>query len=282
MSEFVAPQLYGIIGYPLSHSLSPLLHTNAFRMAGLPGVLLPWAMEPEWLPSFIESVRLLNIRGCCVTIPHKEAVLPLLDEVTDRVRSIGSVNTLYRDGKKVCGENTDILGFMEPLLQENLAADTPVLILGAGGTSRSAVCGLHSLGFTDIRVVSRRPEQARTVAEEFGVGTEQWEKRSELPAGLIVNTTALGMTGRHENETPFDAAWFSGRTPGLVYDVVYTPFETRLLTEAGAAGWRTIGGLEMFLGQADHQFRIWTGQRLPEAARRLVADALSERAAGKR
>ena len=276
MNDFVPPELYGVIGYPLAQSLSPLLHTTAFRRLGLPGVLIPWPMRQEKLPEFIAAVRLLGIRGCCVTMPHKEAIIPLLDEVTERVRGIGAVNTLYRDGDKVCGENTDILGFMEPLLAEKLPGDTPVLLLGAGGSAKAAVAGLQSLGLGNIWVASRRPEQSSELAERFNLKTVTWERRGKVEAGLIVNTTALGMRGKFEDETGYDREWFAGKTPGIAYDIVYTPFQTRLLREAVAEGWRAIGGLEMFLGQADHQCRIWTGGlRLPQEARQAVIDALS-------
>lgn len=275
MKNFAPADLYGVIGYPLKQSMSPMLHTNAFRLLGLPGVLVPWPMLPENLPDFVAAIRLLGIKGCCVTMPHKEHIIPLLDEVTERVRLIGSANTLYRDGEKVCGDNTDVLGFAEPLLAESLPPSAKALVLGAGGTARAAVVGLQSLGIKNIHVSSRRPEQAKGLAGEFGLLATEWKNREEVEADLIVNTTSLGMKGHHENETGYERSWFDRHAPGLVYDVVYTPFRTRLLREAEEAGWRTIVGLEMFLGQADHQCRIWTGQKMPQEARQMVADALS-------
>lgn len=277
MHESSVPELYGIIGYPLGHSLSPFLHTTAFRLLDLPGFLTAWPMPPERLSDFVAAMRLLGVKGCCVTIPHKEAIMPLLDEVTDRVREIGSVNTLYRDGERICGDNTDILGFTEPLLTENLSSETATLVLGAGGTARSVLVGLRSLGLNRICVTSRRPEQARGLADEFGCDTVAWERRDGVDFSLLVNTTALGMAGKYENETAFPREWLAGRRKGLAYDVVYTPHRTRLLRDAAMEEWRTIPGLEMFLGQAGHQFRIWTGRRFPPEARRLVAQLLASR-----
>ena len=115
MSTFAPPALHGIIGYPLGHSLSPLMHNTAFRTLNLPGVYLSWPIEPGRLPGFVDAARLLNIRGCSITIPHKVDIIPLLDETSAGVKEMGACNTIYRDGEKLCGENTDIIGFMAPL-----------------------------------------------------------------------------------------------------------------------------------------------------------------------
>ncbi len=275
MNPCSTPSLYGVIGYPLGHSLSPLLHNTAFRELGIPGVLVPWSIEPDRLPDFIRSVRLLNIRGACVTIPHKQSIIPLLDRVTDRVKALGAANTLYWDGDLLCGDNTDILGFMSPL-----AADPPaegqsrVLVLGAGGVARAAVAGLQTLGLRDITITDIVEESAATLGETFGLKTVPWAGRGDLAADILINTTPLGMKGTFEGETPYPAQSFAGRR-GIAYDIVYTPFVTRFLREAASAGWKTIGGLEMFISQADHQFLTWTGRNLPPAARQAVADALN-------
>ncbi|MCC8190026.1 MAG: shikimate dehydrogenase, partial [Planctomycetes bacterium] len=149
MQTFTPPDLYGIIGYPLGHSLSPMIHTTAFEALGLPAVLLPWPMPAADLPAFFAAWRPLRIRGCCVTMPHKLAVMPFLDRISDRARAIGGVNTIYWRGDTLCGENTDILGFMEPLLAENLPLSTPVLVLGAGGTARTVAAALREMGLSD-------------------------------------------------------------------------------------------------------------------------------------
>nr|WP_294514898.1 shikimate dehydrogenase [uncultured Bilophila sp.] len=272
MSAFTPPALHGIIGYPLGHSLSPLMHNTAFRTLGLPGVYLSWPVEPGRLPAFMDAVRLLDIRGCSITIPHKVDVLPLLDAMTDGVREMGACNTLYRDGEKICGENTDVIGFMAPLRAHRLSPETRVLLLGAGGVSRAAVAGLRRLGLTDIAVTNRRRERAEALAEEFGLSSIPWEARGDVRADLVINTTSLGMTGAQERETPYPSEGFRGT--GIAYDLVYTPFHTRFLHEAEAAGWNTLSGLDMFIAQGDAQFRLWTGRRLPPEAVEAVKAAL--------
>ena len=146
MSTFAPPALHGIIGYPLGHSMSPLMHNTAFRTLNLPGVYLSWPIEPGRLPAFVDAARLLNIRGCSITIPHKIDIIPLLDKTSENVREMGACNTLYRDGEKICGENTDVIGFTAPLRKRSLSPETRVLVLGAGGVSRAAIAGLRRLG----------------------------------------------------------------------------------------------------------------------------------------
>lgn len=275
MSDFKPYQIYGIIGDPLDHSLSPLLHSTAFQLQGLPGILSPWPMKAERLPGFIDAVRLLNIRGCCVTIPHKEALLPLLDEVSELAREVGAVNTIYRQGEKVCGENTDMRGFLEPLKARPLKPEMRVLMLGAGGAARAAAVALRRLDLRDIWVCHRTDEKSETLARDFGLKTVPWEKRTEIGADLLVNLTPLGMKGDLENETPYPAEALRGRA-GLACDVVYNPLTTRFLREAEAAGWDTVDGLDMFIGQAEAQFRLWTGLNIPEAAKLKVREYLRE------
>lgn len=248
------------------------MHNTAFRTLGLPGVYLSWPVEPGRLPAFMDAVRLLDIRGCSITIPHKVDVLPLLDAMTDGVREMGACNTLYRDGEKICGENTDVIGFMAPLRTHRLSPETRVLLLGAGGVSRAAVAGLRRLGLTDIAVTNRRRERAEALAEEFGLSSIPWEARGDVRADLVINTTSLGMTGAQERETPYPSEGF--RSTGIAYDLVYTPFRTRFLHEAEAAGWNTLSGLDMFIAQGDAQFRLWTGRRLPPEAVEAVKAAL--------
>ena len=135
MSTFTPPALHGIIGYPLGHSMSPLMHNTAFKALNLPGVYLSWPIEPERLPAFVDAARLLNIRGCSITIPHKIDIIPLLDKTSENVKEMGACNTIYRDGEKICGENTDVIGFTAPLRRRSLSPETRVLVLGAGGVS---------------------------------------------------------------------------------------------------------------------------------------------------
>ena len=273
MADFTLPKLYGIIGSPLGHSLSPILHTTAFQALGIPGLLLPWPMPADQLPVFIKAMRLLDIQGACVTIPHKQAIMPLLDGISDTAKKVGAVNLVHRDGDRLLGDNTDILGFTLPLADPPLPTDTPVLLLGAGGATRGVIAGLHMLGMTNIHISNRTAATAADMAAEFGLKAIDWSRRGKVMAGLVVNTTPLGMKGKFEEETPYPGEWLAGRA-GIAYDIVYTPVKTRFIREAEAAGWRTLTGLDMFMGQADQQFLTWTGRHLPDVARQVVVDAL--------
>ena len=276
--------LYGVTGWPLSQSLSPLLHNTGFAALGINALYLKWEVPPQKLPTFVESVRLLNIRGCSVTIPHKVELLPLLDEVSPLARSVGAANTIYWKGESLCGENTDVAGFMAPLGNEPLAG-ADVLLLGAGGAARAVAAGLVTTAPHNrpARVFVATPSNKShlPLADEFGLTPLLWQDRHEPASMLVINTTPLGMRGKAEQETPYD---FSQATPlapandahatPLAYDIVYNPLETRFLREARAAGRRCISGLEMFFGQGDAQFRLWTGQGLPPESRRARETAL--------
>lgn len=274
MSQFKPYSIYGIIGYPLGQTLSPLIHTTSFKQQDIPAVLVAWPTPPSEVESFIKSVRLLNIRGCCVTIPHKQAVIPFLDEVTDRVKKVGAANLIYWDGDKLCGDNTDVKGFMEPLEREPLPAEyKKVLLLGAGGAARAAVVGLQALGYTDITVTDIVADLPITLAKEFNLKTVSWDERHLVEAQIVVNSTPLGMLGKFEDQTPYNFEWFKGK--GVAYDIVYTPYYTKFRVDAEKAGWKSISGRDMFIGQANEQYRIWTGNNLSDNAKQAVIDALA-------
>lgn len=273
MQQF-AEELYGVIGYPLGHSLSPLLHNTAFQALGRPALMFRWAVPPEGLADFMRAVRVLPVRGCCVTLPHKVAVVPFLDEVSPLVRRVGACNTLYWQGDSLCGENTDVTGFMTPLLPYALPAHCPALVLGAGGAARAVVTGLQELGLHNIFVSARRQESTQRFCDEFAVTPIAWHDRGDVPVELVVNTTPAGMLGKDIESSAYPQDALRGRQ-GIAYDIVYTPQETRFLYEAKQAGWQCIGGLAMFLGQAERQCALWTGaSALPMAAQEAVCKAL--------
>lgn len=274
MNPFIPYSIYGVIGYPLAHSLSPLLHTSAFKALNIPAILSPFSFPPEQLAQFFTSFKLLNIQGCAVTIPHKQAIIPFLDEVTDRVTRIGAANLIYRDGDKLCGDNTDVLGFMKPLQKSEFARSlNNVLILGAGGASRAIIVAIQDLGYQNIVISNQTDSKADALAQEFNIRSIPWNERHLFDAEMIINTTPLGMNGKFADQTPYHKTWFKGK--GIVYDIVYTPEMTRFRQEAEQAGWQTISGLEMFFGQAEAQFYSWTKQSLPDSAKQLVIEALS-------
>ena len=276
--------LYGVTGWPLGQSLSPLLHNTGFAALGINALYMKWEVPPHKLPAFVESVRLLNIRGCSVTIPHKVELLPLLDEVSPLAMRVGAANTIYWQGERLCGENTDVAGFMAPLAGVPLAG-ADILLLGAGGAARAVAAGLVSPAPQDrpahIYVATPSDKSHLPLAEEFGLTPLLWQNRHEPAPLLVINTTPLGMRGKAEDDTPYDfslAAQYApcGNTAPLAYDIVYNPLETRFLREARAAGRRCISGLEMFFGQGDAQFRLWTGQGLPPESRRALETALGQ------
>ena len=276
--------LYGVTGWPLSQSLSPLLHNTGFAALGINALYMKWEVPPQKLPAFVESVRLLNIRGCSVTIPHKVELLPLLDEVSPLAMRVGAANTIYWQGERLCGENTDVAGFMAPLAGVPLAG-ADILLLGAGGAARAVAAGLVSPAPHDrpahIYVATPSDKSHLPLAEEFGLTPLLWQNRHEPAPLLVINTTPLGMRGKAEDDTPYDFSLAaqcaaSGNTAPLAYDIVYNPLETRFLREARAAGRRCISGLEMFFGQGDAQFRLWTGQGLPPESRRAIETALGQ------
>ena len=276
--------LYGVTGWPLGQSLSPLLHNTGFAALGINALYMKWEVPPHKLPAFVESVRLLNIRGCSVTIPHKVELLPLLDEVSPLAMRVGAANTIYWQGERLCGENTDVAGFMAPLAGVPLAG-ADILLLGAGGAARAVAAGLVSPAPQDrpahIYVATPSDKSHLPLAEEFGLTPLLWQNRHEPAPLLVINTTPLGMRGKAEDDTPYDFSLAaqcapSGNTAPLAYDIVYNPLETRFLREARAAGRRCISGLEMFFGQGDAQFRLWTGQGLPPESRRALETALGQ------
>lgn len=288
---FLPRELYGIIGHPLGHTMSPLLHNWGFGLLDVPAVYMAWPLEPGRVGDFITAVRTLPIRGASVTIPHKQAVLPLLDGVSDRARAVGAVNTLYwRDGQ-LLGENTDVTGFLAPLRQRAAAGwrCERALVLGNGGAARAVLAGLRELAGAGegvvgtVAVTGRNAEKAAPLAAEFGAEVVDWDARVHWGAGLVVNTTPMGMSGERQGDTAFPAQGFAAQgvaaggdgRRGLAYDLVYNPLRTRFLSEAADAGWDTQDGLGMFVEQGREQFRLWTGLELPaEGARTLVAVAL--------
>ena len=286
VSATTGTALYGVTGWPLSQSLSPLLHNTGFAALGINALYMKWEVPPQKLPAFVESVRLLNIRGCSVTIPHKVDLLPLLDEVSPLAMRVGAANTIYWKGERLCGENTDVAGFMAPLANVPLAG-ADVLLLGAGGAARAVAAGLVTAAPQNrparVFVATPSDKSHLPLAEEFGLTPLLWQDRHEPSPLLVINTTPLGMRGKAEQDTPYDYSLAKPLAPAtaatatpLAYDIVYNPLETRFLREARAAGRRCISGLEMFFGQGDAQFRLWTGQGLPPESRHALEAALGQ------
>ncbi|MGB7681759.1 MAG: shikimate dehydrogenase [Candidatus Acidiferrales bacterium] len=262
-------RVYGVIGNPVHHSLSPHLQNAGFQTRRMNAVYVPFLVRE--LRDFLASVELLGIAGFSVTIPHKEAILKYLDDCDPLAAAIGAVNTVVvRGGRKLFGYNTDYVGVLRALERRIALAGSCVLILGAGGAARAVAFALGRAGAT-VRICARRPARARALAR--AVGGEAIERkflRSEF-FDAIVNSTPVGMYPK-VGVSPLEARELNCR---LVFDLIYRPRRTKLVQLAERRGIETVSGLDMFVAQGTAQWEIWTGERAPvEAMRRAVVEAL--------
>ena len=260
----IAPDaaLYGVVGNPVSHSLSPAMHNAGFAALGLNAAYVPLeAADPD---DFVGFARAVGLRGASVTAPFKVAMLSRVDDVEPLARRVGAVNTIaVRDGRWY-GANTDVHGFLAPLLGRMALRGTRAAVLGAGGAARAVAVALNAQG-ASVAICARRAEAAREVAQGSGarVGT------FPPPPGtwdVLVNTIPSAGDG---DPGPMAGVPLDGE---IVFDLVYTPAETPLLAQARASGCLTIGGIEMLVAQAEKQFEIWTGQRPPAGLFQAAVD----------
>lgn len=255
-------EIYGLIGNPVGHSLGPLLHNACFRKENINAVYLLFKVED--LPSFIDGFRSIGVLGYSVTIPHKEAILPLLDELDPLAGSIGAVNTVVNKDGRLVGYNTDATAAVR-VIEEGLAEKGDVLdgkrvtIVGAGGAARAVAFGLQQK-CAEITIVNRTESRAESLARELGCRCGKFKGLSRLEADILVNCTSVGMHPK-TNETPVPKKAL--RAGMWVFDAVYNPPQTRLLREAAARGCRVLSGVRMFVLQAAQQFELWTGRPAP-------------------
>jgi shikimate dehydrogenase len=273
-------RICGIIGDPIAHTMSPAMHNAAFREMGLDYMFVAFKVKSEDLQPAVGGVKALDMRGLCVTIPHKVAVIPFLDEIDPLANHIGAVNTIVNQNGFLKGYNTDASGFLEALLARGVdPAGKKAVVLGAGGASR-AICFILAERKTDLVVLNRASGlgRAATLASRISQLSKQKVKvlelnetnlRSEIRnADILVNATSVGMNPS-AGETPVPGELLK---PGLVvYDIVYNPLQTRLLSEAEEAGAATIGGLEMLVWQGVSAFELWTGLKPPADVMRRAA-----------
>jgi shikimate dehydrogenase len=268
--------LAGVIGHPIAHSKSPLLHKHWLRTYGLAGDYVPLHVSEHDLETVLRTLPLMGFVGVNITIPHKVAVMDIVDHISDRAILIGAANTLiFRADGKIHADNTDGYGFIANLKQNApgwRANAGPAAVLGAGGAARAIITSLIEMGTTEILLSNRTRPKADALKSEFGskVHVIDWVQAGNMmeEATTVVNTTSLGMTGAAEFRVPLD-----GLRPGtVVTDLVYTPLRTRFLTEAQSAGCITVDGLGMLLHQAVPAFERWFGVRpeVDEATRAAV------------
>ncbi|MCE2509526.1 MAG: shikimate dehydrogenase [Alphaproteobacteria bacterium] len=263
MSVTGQAQIAGVMGWPVAHSRSPLLHGYWLERYGIDGAYVPLPVRPEHLESALRALPLLGFAGVNLTTPHKEAALDVLDETDALARRLGAVNTVtvLADGR-LAGTNTDGFGFMENLREGApgwKAESGPTVVLGAGGAARAVVAALRDQG-AEVRLVNRTEARAAALVEALGGAIEAypWKARQAALAGarLLVNATTLGMEGG----TPLDLDLGPLPKEAVVTDLVYAPLETALLKAAKARGNPTVDGLGMLLHQARPGFRAWFGQ----------------------
>ena len=272
-------RLYGIMGYPIGHSLSPLMHTRAFRHHGMDAVYVPFSVAPDDLAKAVTGAVALGVAGFNVTIPHKEAIMACLDEVTDEARAIGAVNTVHVQDGRTTGHNTDGAGFLQPLHHLGTPLNQlSVCLLGAGGAARALAAALLNAGCPRLVIANRTDARGERLAADlqkrFGAVEVRAVPMSDaadaaLQSRLLINATSLGM---HEGDEPLLPSRCFGPQQ-IVYDIVYRPLNTPFLRDARAAGATTIGGLDMLLGQGAAAFTIWTGLAFPLEAVHPVLQA---------
>lgn len=269
-TRYRTPKLFGVFGDPIAHSLSPLMHNTAFAHAGANALLLPF--EVKDIGAAVSAVRHLNILGAAVTIPHKVRVMEFLDTLDAPAQAIGAVNTIVNRDGILTGYNSDGIGALQALSERETVAGKQVAIIGAGGAARAIGYCLGQAG-ARILVANRTVAAGERLAASLNASFLPLAEIARARCQIMINTTPLGMAPRRQ-ETPVPAAVFK---KGLtVMDIVYTPLKTRFLTEAAAAGCRTIDGLAMFVNQGAFQFEQWTGLRAPiPVMRRAVRNALA-------
>jgi len=269
--------VYGIIGHPVKHSLSPLMQTEAFKEVGIDAVYVPFEVEPENLEEAVRGLRALSVKGFNVTVPHKERVAQLLDFLTEDAEVLGAVNTVKNENGELTGYNTDAEGFLRSLVEEGVElSGKRALMFGAGGAARAVGYALLKGGVKFLSIVNRSFSRAKAVAELLGKRGNVLvyplkESAVEVllkDADIIVNTTSVGM--REDDPPLFD---YSKIPKGItVVDIIYNPPETPLLKAAREKGCKTVNGLGMLVHQGAVAFEIWTGRRAPIGRMREVLE----------
>ncbi|MBE9176015.1 shikimate dehydrogenase [Synechocystis salina LEGE 06155] len=274
-------KLLGVIGHPVAHSLSPVMHNAALQAISERAVMrcasdyvyAAFPIAPADLKVAIEGLGASGVQGLSVTIPHKQAVMPLLAQITETAQQVGAVNTLWRDGHDWRGTNTDVEGFLAPLLElKRDWSGGQAVILGHGGAARAVIVGLIQLGCPEIIVVGRSPEKLTQFANSW---TDQaikqalqvlpWEALSTVipKATLLINSTPVGMVP-HPDHSPLDPSLVEKLPPtAIAYDLIYTPRPTKFLQQAQERGLVTIDGAEMLVQQGAAALKIWLQRDVP-------------------
>ena len=266
-------KLLGVIGHPIEHSLSPIMHNAAIAHLGADYAYVPFDIEPPDLATAIAGFAAIGVKGFNVTIPHKQAIMPLLSDISALAQAVGAVNTVWWQEGKWHGTNTDVTGFLAPLRAiEKDWSRTEVVVLGNGGASRAVVAGCAELGVAMVHVVGRDRHKLDQFHQSWqhsplivNLQTHEWDTLASLlpNAGLVVNTTPIAMYPKID-ESPVPLDWMNTVQPGAIaYDLIYIPKPTLFLRHAAEQGATIIDGLEMLVQQGAAALEIWLDQIIP-------------------
>lgn len=260
-----------LLAHPARHSISPVMHSAAFKELGIDAHYQALDVPPAHLAGVVENLRMESVYGANVTIPHKVAVMPLLDALTNEAQTVGAVNTIINQDGKLIGHNTDATGFFRALTEDALCnpAEQRALVLGAGGAARAVVYALLLAGVERLDIYNRTQARAEAIAKRFAtLGTVNVLDKAGLESSIfgcdvLVNTTSVGMEkeGVDADACPLPPGWLPQQ--GLVCDIVYRPAETALLRHAKHAGLKAQNGLAMLVYQGAEAFQHWTGADAP-------------------
>ncbi|WP_227934886.1 shikimate dehydrogenase [Alkalihalobacillus deserti] len=257
-------KVFGLLGHPVGHSMSPLIHNDAFAKLGIEARYHAFDVKPELVKEAVDAIRALDIAGCNVTVPHKIAVMEFLDEINDEALQIGAVNTIVNKNGKLIGYNTDGRGYVQSLLDETEEEirEKSILIIGAGGSARGIVTALLRYGVGRIEFTNRTIEKTASLiklAEEFSIPSATVERKvaeeSLNKYDVIINTTSVGMSPNF-NHSPLSLELLKPGT--IVSDLIYNPLETQFLKEAKERGGKIVNGIGMLVNQAALSFEHWT------------------------
>jgi shikimate dehydrogenase len=273
LSVKATTQIYGIFGHPVKHSLSPNMHNSAFQTLGLDSVYVAFDIEPENIGDATSAIRTMGIKGINITIPHKQTIIPYLDEVSPDAKLTGAVNTVKNDGGKLTGYNTDVRGFLRAIREDlDFSPEGKTLFLvGAGGAARAVMSACCMKGISVIYLTDILQDKAIILAQDFKenfqnieiepLSIEDKDILAEKLGGsdILVNASPAGMDGEGKPDIPIPSL----NKNAVVYDLVYKPPDTNLLIEVRELGYKASGGLSMLLYQGAESFEIWTGEKAP-------------------
>ncbi len=250
----------GVVGYPIKHSLSPMLHNGWIKELGIDAAYIPLLIAPDDFKDAISGLKKSGFRGLNITLPHKETAYQICDELDESALATNAVNTIVFKDSKTYGYNTDCYGFTQGLLRNSEAfnaANKKAIVLGAGGAARAVIHALKEVGYGHITVFNRTGEKAKQIADKFSINYDSLENINNHlgNASLIVNTTSVGLN--LDDGVPFDIDMSHLKAEAIAYDLIYNPAKTVFLKLAEERGCRIINGLEMLIFQAIKGFEMW-------------------------